>query len=552
MVISKVRIKNFKSFKDNFFIDLDPKLNILVGMNEAGKSTILEAIHLACSGTYDGKLIKNEISQNLFNAECVKEYLKRLKSDSPIKLPSIEIEIFFDQIDDEFYKGDANFYDNSEYSGFIFEIKYNEEFNKIYDEFTHSATEITSLPVEYYDVTWTTFARKKFTPRDLKFKSSFIDSSSIKSFSGCDVHFTKILRDALSDEDKVKISQSHRKLVDEFRNNSDVQNINLKIQDQTKISNKKISISVELQTKNAWENTLTTLMDGIPYTFIGKGEQAIIKTNLALVSEQTQKASVILIEEPENHLTYAKLNELISTLETNNQEKQIILTTHSSFVANKLGLKSLRLLNDKKILSLNDLTEDTYMFFNRISGYDTLRLILAKKIILVEGDSDELIVQRAYLDKHNKLPIQDNIDVMSVGLSFLRFLEIAEKLNIKVSVVTDNDGNIENLQKKYENYLGKNKKENIYISYDNVVDSDGFILDDGEKFNFNTLEPKLLKSNTLEIFNKILNKNFATEKELLIHMHANKTDCALKIFNSKEKIKYPNYIMNAFEGQDNG
>ena len=67
-----------------------------------------------------------------------------------------------------------------------------------------------------------------------------------------------------------------------------------------------------------------------------------------------------------------------------------------------------------------------------MSGYDTLRLILCKKAILVEGDSDELVVQRAYMDIHNgRLPIQDGIDVITVGLSFLRFLEVATILKKK-------------------------------------------------------------------------------------------------------------------------
>lgn len=545
MVISEVKIKNFKSFKEDFSIKLDPKLNIIVGQNEAGKTTILEAIHLACSGVFDGKIIKNEISQNLFNKECVDRYIDSLNGDNPERPPEISIEIFFDDIDDELYKGDFNSYKDGDYCGFIFKIAYNEAFDEIYSEFVNSESKITSLPVEYYDVSWTTFARKKIQPRDLKFKSSFIDSSSIKTISGCDVHFTKILRDCLTDEDKVKISQSHRKLIDDFRNNPEVININNKIQEQSKISNKNISISVELQTKNAWENTLTTLMDGIPYTYVGKGEQAIVKTNLALLSEKTKKASIILIEEPENHLTYAKLNELVYTIQNNNIDKQIIITTHSSFVANKLGLSNLRLINDKKILSLKSLSPETYEFFNKISGYDTLRLILANKMILVEGDSDELIVQKAYLDKFGHLPIVDNIDVMSVGISFLRFLEIAENLNIKVSVVTDNDGNISSLESKYANYIGQNKKDNIDICYDTIVDPPSFQLNDDQKFNFNTLEPKILKSNSLEIINKVLGKNYTNQKDLLIHMKSNKTECAIKIFNSDITINYPDYIMSS-------
>jgi putative ATP-dependent endonuclease of OLD family len=91
-------------------------------------------------------------------------------------------------------------------------------------------------------------------------------------------------------------------------------------------------------------------------------------------------------------------------------------------------------------------------------------MLLCKSAILVEGDSDELIVQKAYLTQHNKLPIEDEIEIISVGTAFLRFLEIANKVKKCVAVVTDNDGEITNLNSKYENYLGSNKKDNIAYS----------------------------------------------------------------------------------------
>lgn len=49
MFIRKVKIHNFKCYKD-FEITLEEGLNIVVGDNEAGKSTILEAINLALTG----------------------------------------------------------------------------------------------------------------------------------------------------------------------------------------------------------------------------------------------------------------------------------------------------------------------------------------------------------------------------------------------------------------------------------------------------------------------------------------------------------------------
>ena len=57
MAIRKIKIHNFKCFRD-FETELNPGLNILVGDNEAGKSTILEAIHLALTGVYCGRRVQ--------------------------------------------------------------------------------------------------------------------------------------------------------------------------------------------------------------------------------------------------------------------------------------------------------------------------------------------------------------------------------------------------------------------------------------------------------------------------------------------------------------
>lgn len=50
MNITKVIIENYKCFSGKFYFEPNKGLNLLVGDNEAGKSTILEAIHLALTG----------------------------------------------------------------------------------------------------------------------------------------------------------------------------------------------------------------------------------------------------------------------------------------------------------------------------------------------------------------------------------------------------------------------------------------------------------------------------------------------------------------------
>ena len=161
---------------------------------------------------------------------------------------------------------------------------------------------------------------------------------------------------------------------------------------------------------------------------------------------------------------------------------------------------------------------------------------------MLEGDSDELVVQRAYVDANKgRLPIQDGIDVISVGTAFLRFLELANKLAIPVAVVTDNDGDADAVAKKYASYHGS---ANIRICFDSVVDTGTLKIKD-KPYNYNTLEPKLLKANNFAALNGVLKTSAKTDDELRVHMRANKTDTALAIFNSKTTINFPDYIIKA-------
>ena len=88
MFIKRVKIHNFKCYKD-FEIALEEGLNIVVGDNEAGKSTILEAINLALTGIICGKSIWNEISQYIFNKEAVDEYEALVQQGNVKSLPIV-------------------------------------------------------------------------------------------------------------------------------------------------------------------------------------------------------------------------------------------------------------------------------------------------------------------------------------------------------------------------------------------------------------------------------------------------------------------------------
>ncbi|AQX00108.1 ATP-dependent nuclease [Elizabethkingia anophelis] len=547
MNITKINIENFKTFKGTFKFDLNKGVNIIVGDNEAGKSTIIEAIHLTLTGMLNGKYLKNELSQYIFNNEIISEYIQGLEDGNTGQpLPHILIELYIEGKDMAEFEGNANSMKLNS-AGFSLKIAFDEKYQREYEDLVKLGG-IKTLPIEYYSVNWSSFAREEgITPRIIPIKSALIDSSSNKMQNGSDIYISRIVKEFLDSSEVVEVSQAHRKMKEFFMGEEAIKKINEKIKTASKISDKKVELSVELSSKNAWENSLMTYLEDVPFHYIGKGEQCLIKTKLALGHKKAKEANIILLEEPENHLSYSTLNQLIKDIKNDSGERQVLVSTHSSFVANKLGLEHLILLNNKKTTRLTTLSDDTERFFEKLSGYDTLRLILCKKAILVEGDSDELVVQKAFMvNNDGKLPIEEGIDVISVGTSFLRFLEIAEKIGKDVAVVTDNDGNLEALKKKYANYIDKNAKENIKICFDATIDF-GDLKIGSKPFNYNTLEPKLLKVNNLTKLNTVFDTDFKNDDAMHTYMKTNKTECALRIFEADEELNYPQYVLDAIK-----
>ncbi|WP_336033856.1 ATP-dependent nuclease [Acinetobacter bereziniae] len=533
MKIEKLVLKNYKSFKERTVIEFNETLNILVGDNEAGKSTILEAIHLCLSGILDGKYLKHDFHQYLFNYDVVEEYLTKIKMDKTVQLPELLIEVYFQNKDElAEFEGSLNSDHNSKAQGIRFEIKLDNMYTDLYQDLLQSPDEQRSIPIEYFHIEWQSFARKTVISRIIPIKSVLIDSTASKIKNGSDLYLSKIIKDGLDRSEQIGLAQSYRKLKQSFNEDPNITALNTKITESAKISGKQLSITVDLSSNNSWESQLTTNFNNIPFDQIGKGEQCIVKTNLALVHSHEKDKNLILIEEPENHLSHTKLNALIKKIQENRNDKQIIISTHSSFVANKLGLENLILIDNKQTKFFRHLPSDTYQYFQKLAGYNTLRLILCRKAVLVEGPSDELVFQKKYIQENNgRLPIEDGIDVISVaGLAFKRFLEIAKLVEKPVAVITDNDG-------KYQEKIINKYQEYWNISYIKISAD--------PRENLNTLEPQFIDANQAD-FSKLCqvigfcgDQNFDAIKSYMVNA---KTDWALKLFDSEEVLEYPNYI----------
>ena len=530
--IKSLHIENYKCY-ENVDVEFNNSTNIIVGNNEAGKSTILEALSLCLSGLVNGRYIKNELNEYFFNKNVVEQY----RQNTNVIPPHILIEVYLDTTDsnesNKVYanlKGTRNSKKQDTF-GIKLGIMFDENFRDEYAAFKQVNSN-QNVPIEYYRIEWKSFADQEITSRSIPIKPNIIDSSGTKYKNGSDYYISKIISNRLDKSEQIALMQAFRELKESFKSGDNLSAINGKIAKDSAISGKNVSVSVNTTEMNAWENILMTYFDDIPFTQIGQGEQSIIKTNLALSNIREDICNVVLIEEPENHLAYTNLNSLLKTIEESNKDRQIIITTHSSFVANKLGLNNLIFLNKRKPYYFKAIDEGTQTYFRKLAGFETLRVILSDRAILVEGPSDELIIQKAYMKKHNgHLPIQDNIDVISVkGIQAKRFLTLAGDLPIKIAVVTDNDGDYDN---------------NIIARYKDFTEKDNIEVFSNKDNNQHTLEPSFVACNDEEKLKKFLNYN--GEKAISDYMQTCKSEWAYRVFSEENDFSFPQYINDSID-----
>ncbi len=552
MIIDHITIKNFKCFGDpEFTLPLKPGTNIIVGNNESGKTTILEAIHLATRGVFrNSRINRYEINEYMFNKAAVDKYKGEPKYDN---LPEIVIELYLNEksikdsrdINVLSSKGSNNS-ERHNCHGVSLIIAPIQDLKEHYNRITQKQNEVDqsviTIPIEYYGVIWKDFADKPINAHAPIIKSVSIDNRASYRKKPSDIYVSQLIEKYLQDDPEnqgsLAIARAYREMKESFIKNKTIQDINSQMP-PIKDLEENISLSADLSNPNDWEKHLVTLIGEIPLPYIGSGWQSIIKTTLAINEKKAKNASVVLFEEPENNLSHSNLNKLIKLLDDtvqldtgNNQNEQIIITTHSSFVANKLGLDKITILN--KNINKHLPNSDAYKFFKKLPGYNTLRIVLCEKVILVEGPSDELIVQKAYQEINNgELPIENGIEVISVGNSALRFLEMVHGMKKTIAVVIDRDNNDPDILRKRYSEFTDNKEDNIKLFF-------------GEEEG-KTLEPCIISANKdgddMNRLKDIIGHSESIEK----YMTDNKTDYALKIFDSEEYIKFPKYILDAIE-----
>jgi putative ATP-dependent endonuclease of the OLD family len=194
---------------------------------------------------------------------------------------------------------------------------------------------------------------------------------------------------------------------------------------------------------------------------------------LLLQDDSTNGLKLALIEEIEAHLHPQAQLRLIDFLQNAQTKGQFILTTHSTTLASSINLKNLIICRDNQVFPMGpeytQLAEDDYSFLERFLDATKANLFFAKGVILVEGDAENLLLPT--IAKIIGKPLHKyGVSIVNVGsTAFLRYAKIfmrkdQKKMNIPVAIVTDLD------VRPMEYYIDKNISTAIYCINDSNLD----------------------------------------------------------------------------------
>lgn len=494
---NKVEFVDATSFKmiNEEKVNIAPITTLIVGKNNSGKTTIVEALE---------KLInKKEFSVNDFNYSFLKELINKYEKGCFEESPFLEFKLIIG-IEDK--SGDLvtnlvpfmtlDDVNNSELEILVrYELKDNEIFindikNLLEKNKTNCSTKFekffelidsSDFSVTYYN------ARSdvvKFNINDL-IELKLIKANIIKSDKSLTDAFTKIIEyrhKALLDKDdsekfETLISGINHELTSSI-SDKHTKSINRSIGKIESPEKLKVHLSSNLTFKKL-------ISSGIKYEYveqdhnIPENQFGLGYTNLMMIiaelldymeryPEQSfnSKVNLISIEEPETfmhpqmqELFIKHINDTVSYLlgsREKNVNSQLIITTHSSHILNSKihsgntfdninyittenKHSSIVVLNDKKVKPSTGKNDDNNLIFlKKHIKYKVSELFFSDAIIIVEGVTEETLL-RYFLD-NNPILNKYYISIFKIdGAHGLVYHELIKLLKVPALVITDLD-----------------------------------------------------------------------------------------------------------------
>ncbi|EPL16051.1 ATP-dependent endonuclease [Pseudomonas sp. CF161] len=515
-VITKLMLQNFKQF-GSLTLDFDSGTNVLIGDNETGKSTVLIALDLAMSASRSR--IETIGFEALINREAVRAFLNGPRGID--NLPKVIVDVFLQEGDEEYLYGAQNLTDTST-DGLRMKIAPVDEYHPAILQVL--ADDPQNFPYEYYAVTFFTFSGAPLTSYRRPVKHLHLDSSRIDGEYAAREYTRTVFGFHAEVGERYRLENLYRRGKEVFR------------EDQLAELNKKLppyEFGLRTSIRSNLETDLVITKEGIPIENRGKGEQCFIKTEFALGKHEAQGGlQALLLEEPENHLSHTNMKRLVERL-ASTADTQLFIATHSSHICSRLDLRHALLLGtNQNAGKLKALSEKTAGFFMKAPDNNVLEFALSKKVILVEGDAEYILIEELYKKvSGGNTPQADQVHIISIGgTSFKRYLELAKLLNIKVAAIRDNDHDYQ--QNCVENYKEHTSdKAKIFADPDNAR---------------STFEIGLYQDNQAACDDLFA----GGRKKLTVqeYMLKNKADVAFELLQKKSaELVAPKYIKEAIE-----
>jgi putative ATP-dependent endonuclease of OLD family len=464
MIIKKISIKNFRSYgNESFSLSFSPNTNTLIGENNVGKTTIFEALKkiLILDGGWDKEdfFVRDETKEMQISLECILDKEQIRSIISTLKLPydeeefttnlSDEITYTYTRISDQIFLGIqigflliengyghiGPFERNTIYSGIywyqiIEELKRDK--SKPLKTICESAIDnqkkinldshygINFQTAEQNKVIISIIAAKIIILEEFREKPQIKANKSLISPTGKDL--ANILDNLKNgpDEFRKKYAEIQRQFQNLFPH--------LKIEFLGIDENKKI----EIQKGQIFSTT----------NYIGSG---ILQTLFLLTHIITHPDKVLCIDTPEIQLhphVQRRLGRLLQT----SQGVQMILITHSQyFLPITKNSRLIRFVQKDGITnaifpSNEYFTDSDFNIYDQILNVDNKEFFFSRLVLLVEGLSDQWVMQ-VFSSSENFDLDEHGISVVSVNgkTNFLRYPKILEGYQIPWIIMADRD-----------------------------------------------------------------------------------------------------------------
>lgn len=572
MYISKIIIDNYRNF-EHIEIPLN-KLTILIGENDIGKSNVIEAIRLVLNNNtfqYSTKTLGiTDINSNRLKKfkEDIKgqrtEIVKAMKDKNLDYLnniiPVVKIKLKIIEANSEYQKALLSDWLNEDNEGNdCYEVEYvfkpKDEIKLMQEVLDmESLGENYMLPLNMYEYKIISSNSGKGVRFDKlqKFNISYIGAER-DNFSETDKQMSyklisSLLEKNLSQRDRYRANQAYINFFDELKELDSYKDVFKKFNKSDFDNWREIIDKLELgpntpNLKSIFSNINMTYGEEFLYQK-GLGTRNLLLIILLFTNylNEERKFNLISIEEPEAHMCVNNLNIAIDfitkSLENIGKEKfvQAIITTHNYNLINKLKFENVVLLKNNQAINFSQYS-DMSKYLAQRPNFDILKILLAKRVILVEGPTEEMYIN-TYLQQNSKS--LNMAEVIVTGKGYTKFLDIWKIINDgtdkKIGVVRDYDDQPK-AKKKHDAY---DNGINIFVRTTQGYTFENDLINQGN--NKEVLE---------NLFSDELN---GKELEKYMKDNQNKTENMFKICNSildkeiKLELEIPTYIKEIIDG----